>query len=137
MKLSIRGKVSRIRWRMTSLVLLIVTALSLKFFSYQTVARYLPKRCNRICPAWRKRQVLADISWAARIVPGAKCLPQALAGYTVITWLGFEARVQIGVRMSDRNFGAHAVLLSGDDVVLGDGPDWKSFSVLTELRPGS
>lgn len=66
------------------------------------------------------RRVSWGVSAAARLVPGATCLTQAMAGQYLLASRGMESMVRIGV---ERNGGpqlkAHAWLISGDRVVLG------------------
>lgn len=86
---------------------------------------------------WRKRRLLAHMRRAARYIPGATCLPQAMAGYMMLALQGREGRIRIGVaRGRDGVFLAHATLVSGADVVIGGGAEYDGFVVLTELRPG-
>lgn len=110
---------------------------ALRFLPYSQVARWLPRSGLAPAPPWRKRQVSQAVQRAARWVPGATCLPQAMAGYVILSSRGFESRIRVGVlQEDDAPFRAHAVLLSGDDVLVGGGGDADKFVPLTELRPG-
>jgi len=64
------------------------------------------------------------IAWAvaaaARYVPGATCLVQALAARSMLRRGGYDSELHIGVAKGpDRSFGAHAWLRCGGRVVLG------------------
>jgi hypothetical protein len=64
------------------------------------------------------------IAWAvaaaARYVPGATCLVQALAAQSMLRRGGYASELHIGVAKGpDRSFGAHAWLRCGGRVVLG------------------
>jgi hypothetical protein len=66
------------------------------------------------------RRVAWGVSRAARLVPRASCLTQALAGQYVLARMGFASRIRFGVeRTSGDEMRAHAWLLSGETVVLG------------------
>jgi hypothetical protein len=59
---------------------------------------------------------------AARYVPGATCLPQALTAEFVLMRHGYPARVRIGMaRTEDRALEGHAWVESGGAVVAGGG----------------
>lgn len=64
-------------------------------------------------------RVAVDVARAARILPRATCLVQALAGEWLITRNGDPARVCFGVARGDRGFEAHAWLESRGRVILG------------------
>lgn len=111
--------------------------LALKIMPYNQVARWLPRSGPVPVPPWRKRQISHAVGRAAKWVPGATCLPQAMAGYIMLSRRGFESRIRVGVLQEDGvPFRAHAVLVSGSDVVIGGGGDADKFVLLTELRPG-
>lgn len=60
---------------------------------------------------------------AARLVPHATCLPQALAGRVLLARAGHASRVRFGVAApSDRGFEAHAWLECDGAVVVGAVP---------------
>lgn len=120
-----------------AMALLTGLAAALRFLPYHRVARWLPPSGPAPAPPWRKRQVSRAIERAAKWVPGATCLPQAMAGYVMLSSRGFESRIRVGVlKEDDAPFRAHAVLLSGDDVLVGGGGDADKFAPLTDLRPG-
>ena len=57
----------------------------------------------------------------ARLLPGSKCLPQALAGLLFTARRGVRARVCIGVQVGNGEpFGAHAWLATARGPVIGD-----------------
>lgn len=69
-------------------------------------------------------QILRRVSWGvtatARLVPGATCLTQALAGQYLLARHGYKAQIHLGVeRGSLARIRAHAWLVSGDCIVLG------------------
>lgn len=70
------------------------------------------------------RHLPEHLAWAvtvaSRFVPGATCLPQALAGKALFRLEGYAADVHVGVaRTPDGQFQAHAWLESGGRVVIG------------------
>lgn len=117
--------------------LLALFTLGLKIVPYKTLARWMPRSGRSAAEPWRKRRLLRDMRRAARLVPGGTCLPQALTGYLLFALQGMDGRIRIGVtRDENRSFRAHATLMSGEDVVIGGGPEYEGFVTLTELRPG-
>jgi hypothetical protein len=73
----------------------------------------------------RNRTHQADrLAWAvavaSRFVPGATCLPQALAGRVLFSREGYPADIHVGVaKTPDSQFKAHAWLESEGRVVIG------------------
>jgi hypothetical protein len=67
---------------------------------------------------------LARAAWgigrAARLVPGATCLTQALAGQILLSRQGIASAIRLGIdRSKTDHIEAHAWLVSGDRLVLG------------------
>lgn len=72
------------------------------------------------------------VASAARFVPGATCLPQALAAEFLLRRRGHPAGLRLGVAKDERgHVEAHAWVESYGHVVIGD-HDLERF---TELRP--
>ncbi|WP_246688424.1 MULTISPECIES: lasso peptide biosynthesis B2 protein [unclassified Mesorhizobium] len=66
------------------------------------------------------RRVAWGVAAAARLVPGASCLTQALAGQYLLARQGKASKITIGIeRDSGPRLKAHAWLMSGDHIVLG------------------
>ncbi|MDX8477191.1 lasso peptide biosynthesis B2 protein [Mesorhizobium sp. VK24D] len=66
------------------------------------------------------RRVAWGVAAAARFVPGASCLTQALAGHYLLARQGNASKICIGIeRNSGAELNAHAWLISGDHIVLG------------------
>lgn len=65
------------------------------------------------------RRVAWGVSKAARYVPRATCLTQALAGQYLLARRGIASRIRFGVDATGAEFRAHAWLISGDSIVLG------------------
>ncbi len=79
----------------------------------------------------------AALAWAvgaaARRVPKASCLTQAIALESLLAEAGEEARLRIGVaRKPDGAFEAHAWVEHAGLVLIGDLPNLERFSVLPE-----
>ncbi len=79
------------------------------------------------------------VSRAARIVPGATCLPQALAGQVILAARGLKSTIRVGVTTGPKgDFLAHAWLMSGRTVVLGgSATDVGNFTPIAEFGAGS
>ena len=78
------------------------------------------------------------IGWAvgsaARFVPGATCLPQALAAEAILRRRGHPADLRLGVKRSDDGVEAHAWVESYGRVIVGDG-DLDRFEPLEASDP--
>ena len=74
---------------------------------------------------------------AARYVPGATCLTQALALQAMLTRHGYASSLHIGVEKGpDRAFGAHAWVRCGDEIMIGgDDSDRYAPLLVREERP--
>ena len=95
--------------------------------------RFLPFRLWRslIAPADAlsgstppSRHSAEQIAWAVaavgRCVPGASCLPQAIAGYRLLRRAGYAARLRIGIAAgAQAPFEAHAWLELDGRILLG------------------
>lgn len=71
------------------------------------------------------------IVMAARYVPRATCLVQALAGYILFSKYGYSTQIKIGVLTEDGKFEAHAWLEHGGCVVLGESE--KDFKTILDI----
>ncbi|MGH9557405.1 MAG: lasso peptide biosynthesis B2 protein [Terriglobales bacterium] len=68
-------------------------------------------------------RVVWAVATAARYVPGATCLVQALAAQSMMSRIGFPAQVRIGVRAGEQScLEAHAWLVLNGQVILGESP---------------
>ncbi|MGC4024064.1 MAG: lasso peptide biosynthesis B2 protein [Mesorhizobium sp.] len=66
------------------------------------------------------RKVAWGVSSAARLVPHASCLTQAVAGRFLLSLKGQPSIIRIGVdNNSSQSLKAHAWLISGTSIVLG------------------
>ncbi|UCI07728.1 lasso peptide biosynthesis B2 protein [Mesorhizobium sp. B1-1-8] len=66
------------------------------------------------------RRVAWGVAAAARFVPGASCLTQALAGQYLLARQGNASKIRIGIeRHTGPELKAHAWLVSGNHIVLG------------------
>ena len=91
-------------------------------------------RATTGCDPWDAHEVGwrigADVVRAARLVPRATCLVQALAGQWLITRKGASAALRFGVAKGAVGVEAHVWLESGGQVVLG-GDHRDRFTALT------
>jgi hypothetical protein len=70
-----------------------------------------------------QQAALAEVAWsvtaAARLVPGASCLTQALAGQALLARRGVAATVRLSLPAEGAAFRPHAWLVAGRTLVLG------------------
>jgi hypothetical protein len=106
----------------------------------------LPVRALRQRALGRKRQVqdlqpVERVVWAvrtaARYIPAATCLTQALVTQSLLMRCGYSSQLHIGViKSSDRVFGAHAWVQCDDRVVIG-GADLNRYTPMLAWEEGS
>jgi hypothetical protein len=66
------------------------------------------------------RRIAWGVAAAARLVPGASCLTQALAGQYLLARQGNASKISIGIEKgTGSELRAHAWLMSGNHIVLG------------------
>lgn len=115
--------------------LLVFYRLSLALAPFRVVRRTLPASREGAAPSWVLTRTRWAVGAAARVAFGATCLPQALAANALLSLQGYASTIRIGVRRNDVGaIQAHAWLLSGDRVVVGDdGERLESFSTITDI----
>jgi hypothetical protein len=82
-------------------------------------ATAMPPRRGPPPPPATAERIARDVERAARLVPRATCLVQALAGVWLIARTGAPVALQVGVAFGARGLEAHAWLESGERVILG------------------
>jgi len=107
--------------------LLVVAAvrLGLTLLSYNQIRRMVT-RLDAQQPAGigDLRRVAWGVAAAARLVPYASCLTQALSGQYLLARQGNASKIRIGIeRDTGTQLKAHAWLMSGDQIVLGGSID--------------
>ncbi len=107
--------------------LLVVAAvrLGLTLFSYNHVRRIVTRLdASRPASIGELRRVAWGVAAAARLVPRASCLTQALSGQYILARQGNASKIRIGIeRDTGTQLKAHAWLVSGNHIVLGGSID--------------
>jgi hypothetical protein len=107
--------------------LLVVAAirLGLTLFSYNHVRRIVTRLdASRPASIGELRRVAWGVAAAARLVPHAGCLTQALSGQYILARQGNASKIRIGIeRETGTQLKAHAWLMSGNHIVLGGSID--------------
>ena len=80
--------------------------------------------------------VAGAVERAAKFVPGALCLAQAVAAQRLLARFGYITTMRIGVKSDNRNsLKAHAWLIVEDQIVLGGlDPHLAEYKVITDMR---
>jgi Transglutaminase-like superfamily len=103
--------------------LLVVTAvrLGLTLFSYNRVRAVVMRLdARQSADIADLRRVAWGVAAAARFVPRASCLTQALSGQYILARQGSASNIRIGIeRDTGARLKAHAWLMSGNQIVLG------------------
>lgn len=102
---------------------LLLARVALRVCQYSTLLPIL----QQVRPARRSLAAVEDcrvaIRRATRLVPGSRCLAQALAAAAILRREGHAAELIVHVHFSaTREFEAHASLTAGGLVITGDGP---------------
>jgi hypothetical protein len=117
-----------------------VTKLGLVILSYRTLKQWIP---DRVPAGHATIDQLRRTAWgvrnAARLVPGATCLTQALAAQFLLARAGHRSQIRIGVAKDpDGRFLAHAWLMSDGRVLLGGtSRELQRYTALADLDFGS
>ena len=121
-----------------SLLAAVVAVAAIRFclwiLPYRVVRRLargtsMPPRGTPQASVVSAERIARDVARAARVVPRATCLVQALAGEWLIVRAGAPVVLQYGVAFGERGVEAHAWLESGGRVILG-GEEAARFSPL-------
>ncbi len=107
--------------------LLVVAAvrLALTFLSYNRIRTMVTRLNARQCASMGELRLVAwGVAAAARFVPRATCLTQALSGQYILARQGNASNIRIGIeRDTGEQLKAHAWLVSDDHIVLGGSVD--------------
>jgi hypothetical protein len=103
----------------------------LTFLPFSTVRRLTSRRL-KVQPSASQPDILLDVehdqrvdrvAWAiqsaSRLIPGATCLTQALAGRILLARLGEPSVVRIGVAKGNNGFEAHAWVENRGRILIG------------------
>ncbi len=103
--------------------LLVVAAvrLGLTLFSYNRLRRMVTRLdAPHEAGIGDLRRVAWGVAAAARLVPYASCLTQAISGQYILARQGNASKIRIGIeRDTGTQLKAHAWLMSGNHIVLG------------------
>jgi hypothetical protein len=92
-------------------------------------------RLRQLAPPASAERIVLAVTRASRVVPGATCLPQALAAKVLLERRGHPAYVHVGVmRADDARVLAHAWVESAGRILLGGG-DLAGYTPLSAFEP--
>ena len=103
------------------LLVVAVVRLGLTLFSYNRLRRMVTQLdAPHEADIGNLRRVAWGVAAAARLVPYASCLTQALSGQYILARQGNASKIRIGIeRDTGAQLKAHAWLVSGNHIVLG------------------
>jgi hypothetical protein len=120
-----------------AVLLLILVRFALRWLSLSRVQKLVgraARHSKRVCAAHR---IAWAIQTAARFIPGATCLTQALAAQALLTRHGYNPSLTIGVMKDEqRGFEAHAWLTCHEQILVG-GPEVGRYTSLLNLESQS
>lgn len=120
------------------LITVAATRLGLSTIGYRRLPP--PRPCGEALPSPQfLNQVRVGVTWAARHIPQATCLTQAVACRYLLARHGFATTLRIGVKPDERKtLAAHAWLLCGEEVVIGGDPsELETYSRLADFQAGA
>jgi Transglutaminase-like superfamily len=127
---------------MRAVVLVAAIRLALWTFSFRFIRAMLGAR--RMVSKELADRPVNRLAWAvqaaARRIPGASCLTQALALQYLLARAGESAEVRVGVRLSQpgkpaREFESHAWVEHHGKIILGNNGELECYSPILTLRP--
>ncbi len=121
-----------------SLVVVSAFRLGLTFTTYNKLRNHIPTPRKGYAPDDTLRLVARAVMRAARWVPRASCLTQALSAQYLLARSGYASEIRIGVAADqEARFKAHAWLLSDGKIVVGGSErQINAYTVLTDLGAG-
>ena len=100
---------------------LAVIRIGLWLFPFQTVRKIAIGARTALNSPYSVSRVAWAVQAVSRYVPGARCLPQALACQALLARSGHTSRLEIGVAKDEKNeFAAHAWVVCGGRIVIGE-----------------
>lgn len=109
-----------------ALVTLAVCQVRLRAHNIGKLEAWATQAGNRTCAVDR---LVWAVKVASRRMPGATCLNQALTLQRLLAKNGHSSELRIGVEKDGERFGAHAWLLHGNQVLIGE-PQPGKFELL-------
>lgn len=118
-----------------SWLLLVIIRLILTFSSYHTILRWIHSTDGSEDAEQHPILIVWSIRHAARFVPAASCLTQALAVRLLLARSGHQSSIQIGVASNPtRGIEAHAWVIKDGKVIIGGiEEDISRFNPIVEL----
>lgn len=75
---------------------------------------------SQVYPDIPLKKLIWTIKVTSRYTPRSTCLTRALSGQILLARYHYSSKIMIGVSKNEGNFEAHAWLVSGKDIVLGE-----------------
>ena len=97
-------------------IVLAICRVGLYAWSFEKLQRWASRPA---CGGNSVDHLASAIEVASKKMPGATCLCRALALQRLLSRNGHESELRIGVEKHDKQFGAHAWLVYGDQVIIG------------------
>jgi hypothetical protein len=118
---------------MEAFVRLVAVSLLLRLTKFSATHRlWLHNSQKRLDPSpLTVDEICRAVTMAARFVPGANCLVQAIVGRSVLRRAGHAAELRIGVSKKSEIFKAHAWVENAGGVVIGGTVD--QFTALPQI----
>ena len=112
--------------------ILLEARLRLRYKSVEQTRRWAAKTGFRSCA--RQQLLIAFRRASARM--DETCLVRSLALQRLLSRYDHASELRLGVGRTERGFEAHAWLVSGDEVLDGEGPESREFTLLATWPTG-
>lgn len=110
----------------------------MSLFPYKRLKNWIPAPTGPVVDEDRLRVMMWTVHHAARIIPRASCLTQALAAQYLCARRGLATHIRIGVTKDDGRIRAHAWLVAGTTILIGGSDENLSdFTPIVDLGHAS
>jgi hypothetical protein len=119
-----------------AIALMALVRTALWVLPFRWIRRFVEAGLDRLKPVAGSsppRNIVWAVRLAARYVPGASCLTQALTAQLLLSWCGIASRLHVGVSRA-QNFEAHAWLEYNGRVLLGGEEESSRYSPILILE---
>ena len=103
-----------------AIIVVVAVRSALAGLGYRLVRRLVPSTRANTAPPALARRVAGAVGRAAKFVPAASCLTQALSVQLILAVRGYSSEIRVGVARGDAgDMRAHAWVVCDNEIVIG------------------
>jgi hypothetical protein len=135
----VTSRIDRVIMLIEAVVTVTTCTILAKLLSYRQIAKLVSTSAHMTAPVFSANSVRGVVERASRAIPGATCVPQALAAHRMLARRGYTSKIVIGVERNQLNkVAAHAWVVSGDQIIIGGTQrSLERFRILMTLGPNT